>query len=106
MFLLTQEHSGDRLTIGVTLFLTMILLHGYANTSLPKVSYIKEVDWFMIISLASILLIIVESLIATRWYVKLKNKEDKRKRQESVRRYNALKMKVRFVVSRGDWGEF
>ena len=92
MFLMKQEHSGDRLTIGVTLFLTMILLHGYANTSLPKVSYIKAVDWFMIASLSSLLLIIIESLITTRLYL-IKNK---RKYRESVRRRKVSKIMVGF----------
>lgn len=69
MFFLDHSHSGDRIAIGVTLFLTMIFLHGYANTSLPKVSYIKSLDIYMVVSLTQILLTIFESVIVTRMYV-------------------------------------
>ncbi|XP_065064123.1 glycine receptor subunit alpha-1-like [Rhopilema esculentum] len=68
MFCLDQEHTGDRIAIGVTLFLTMIFLHGYANSSLPKVSYVKMVDLFMVVSLGEILLITIETIIIARLY--------------------------------------
>ena len=73
MFCLNRVHSGERITIGVTLFLTMIFLNGYANTSLPKVSYVKSVDLFMVVSLAEILLIIIESIVVTKLLVQKDN---------------------------------
>ena len=66
MFCLKHKHAGERITIGVTLFLTMIFINGQANTSLPKVSYIKSIDIFIVFSLAEILLIIIESILVTK----------------------------------------
>ena len=66
MFCLNYKHAGERITIGVTLFLTMIFINGQANTSLPKVSYIKSIDIFIVFSLAEILLIIIESILVTK----------------------------------------
>ena len=77
MFCLDQEHTGDRIAIGVTLFLTMIFLHGYANSSLPKVSYVKMVDLFMVVSLGEILLITIETIIIARLYQWDRNAKDK-----------------------------
>eukprot|EP00794_Sanderia_malayensis_P019259 gene19259-21187_t len=87
MLCLDQNSSGDRITVGLTLFLTMIFLHGYANTSLPRVSYIKSVDLFMVVSLLEILLILVESLVVTNMYVRKKKKEAKRRRNRSFHFY-------------------
>lgn len=70
MFCLNHDHTGDRITIGVTLFLTMMFLHGYANTSLPRVSYVKMVDLFMVVSLGEILVITVESIVISKLYDK------------------------------------
>ena len=70
MFCLNHNHAGERITIGVTLFLTMIFINGQANISLPKVSYIKSIDIFIVVSLAEILLIIIESIIVTKLIVK------------------------------------
>jgi len=81
---LNHNHAGERITIGVTLFLTMIFINGQANVSLPKVSYIKSIDIFIVVSLAEILLIIIESIIVTKIIVK-KEKEmmSKRSRKKS-----------------------
>eukprot|EP00795_Rhopilema_esculentum_P001084 gene1084-15417_t len=89
MFCLNRVHSGERITIGVTLFLTMIFLNGYANTSLPKVSYVKSVDLFMVVSLAEILLIIIESIVVTMLLVQKDNmlvRELSRKRTRNMSR--------------------
>ena len=61
IFFMNPDQIGDRLAIGVTLILTMIFLLGYVNGSLPKVSYIKAIDWYMI----SALLLISMSLVET-----------------------------------------
>ena len=81
MFCLNYNHAGERITIGVTLFLTMIFINGQANTSLPKVSYIKSIDIFIVFSLAEILLIIIESIVVTK-IITRKEKKTSRKRSK------------------------
>ena len=95
MFCLNHNHAGERITIGVTLFLTMIFINGQANVSLPKVSYIKSIDIFIVVSLAEILLIIIESIIVTKIIVK-KEKEmmSKRSRKKSTLEPNANSFQV------------
>ena len=78
MFCLNHDHTGDRITIGVTLFLTMMFLHGYANTSLPRVSYVKMVDLFMVVALGEILIITVESIIISKLHERYIHQEEKR----------------------------
>ena len=100
MFCLNHSHSGERITIGVTLFLTMIFLNGYANTSLPKVSYVKSIDIFMVVSLTEILLIIFESIIVTKLFVSQeckKIRKDIRRRTISKRKFSTVTNVSRFV---------
>ena len=78
MFCLNHDHTGDRITIGVTLFLTMMFLHGYANTSLPRVSYVKMVDLFMVVALGEILVITVESIVISKLHDSYVEQEERR----------------------------
>ena len=55
---------GDRLTIAITLLLTMIFLMGYINASLPKVSYAKAIDIYLIVSLVMIILAVTEGIVS------------------------------------------
>ena len=61
-FFMTPVHVGDRLAIGVTLLLTMMFLLGYINGAMPKVSYIKAIDWYVIVSLMMIVLSVLETV--------------------------------------------
>lgn len=67
IYYMTPDQVGDRLGIGVTLILTMIFLLGYANGSLPKVSYIKAIDWYMIVCLLCISASLIET-VCVYWY--------------------------------------
>ncbi len=84
MLCLGQESSGDRITVGLTLFLTMIFLQGYANTSLPRVSYVKSIDLFMFVSLMEILLILIESIVVSNLYMRRNKKDEKRRLSEAM----------------------
>ena len=64
---MSPDQVGDRLAIGVTLILTMIFLLGYVNGSLPKVSYIKAIDWYMIVALLCISASLIETVLVY-WY--------------------------------------
>jgi len=62
IFYMNPDQIGDRLAIGVTLILTMIFLLGYVNSSLPKVSYIKAIDWYMLVVLLMVSAALVETV--------------------------------------------
>ena len=75
--------AGDRIAIGVTLILTMIFLLGYVNSNLPKVSYIKAIDWFAIVSLVMIILSVIES-VSVYYLVKIKKRKKLKKVSKTV----------------------
>ena len=75
--------AGDRIAIGVTLILTMIFLLGYVNSNLPKVSYIKAIDWFAIVSLVMIILSVIES-VSVYYLVKMKKRKNFKKVSKTV----------------------
>ena len=74
IYFMSPDQVGDRLAIGVTLILTMIFLLGYVNGSLPKVSYIKSIDWYMIISLLFISASLIETVFVYWYHVSSQNK--------------------------------
>ncbi|XP_028516731.1 gamma-aminobutyric acid receptor subunit rho-2-like [Exaiptasia diaphana] len=54
---------GDRLSLGITTILTVMFLLGSINAFLPKVSYAKAIDWYLIVSFIFVFLTLVESMI-------------------------------------------
>ena len=63
-FYISPYEVGDRLAIGITL----IFLLGYVDASLPKVSYIKAIDWYLIVALFTIIASVMETVFVY-WYV-------------------------------------
>ena len=71
---------GDRACLGITTVLTEIFLLEFSNQGMPKVSYMKAAELFLIVSFSFIFLALVESAIvykATFWSL-LKEKKKKR----------------------------
>lgn len=75
-----QMAVGDRACLGITTVLTEIFLLEFSNQGMPKVSYMKAAELFLIVSFSFIFLALVESAIvykATFWSL-LKEKKKKR----------------------------
>ncbi|PFX31232.1 Gamma-aminobutyric acid receptor subunit beta-2 [Stylophora pistillata] len=66
VFWMSPDNGGDRLTVGITCILTIVFLLGYINGMLPKVSYVKGVDWFLMTSFLFIFLSLVECVLVER----------------------------------------
>ncbi|XP_068672886.1 gamma-aminobutyric acid receptor subunit alpha-6-like [Montipora foliosa] len=66
VFWTNPENGGDRLTVGITCILTIVFLLGYANAMLPKVSYVKGVDWYLMTSFLFIFLSLLECIVVER----------------------------------------
>ena len=47
-FWVDREQTAARIAMGITTVLTMATLIGSARVSLPKVSYVKSLEWFLI----------------------------------------------------------
>ena len=58
-----KDDVGDRMALGITTILTIMFLLGSLNGNLPKVSYPKALDWYLLISFSFVFLSLVECMI-------------------------------------------
>lgn len=63
VFWMNPDNAGDRLAIGLTTILTIMFLSGAINASMPRVSYAKAMDWYLMISFAFVFFSVIESLV-------------------------------------------
>ncbi len=54
---------GGRVGLGITTLLTIMFLLGSVNTALPRVSYAKAIDWYLIVSFLFVFLVLVECIL-------------------------------------------
>ena len=83
-FWMDQTAVGDRAGLGITTVLTEIFLLEFSDAGMPKVSYMKAAELFVVVSFGFIFLALVESAIvykATFWSVL---REDKRELEKDV----------------------
>ena len=62
-FWMDRSEIGDRGALGITTLLTEVFLLQYTNDSMPRVSYVKAADLFLIISFAFTFMALLESVI-------------------------------------------
>ncbi|XP_048576350.1 gamma-aminobutyric acid receptor subunit beta isoform X2 [Nematostella vectensis] len=90
VFWMSPENSADRLTVGITTILTIVFLLGYVNGMLPKVSYPKGVDWYLMTSFFFVFMSLVECVVVDRLLLKRKSQEEKKKKKEQDTEENSL----------------
>lgn len=74
-----QTAVGDRACLGITTVLTEIFLLEFSNQGMPKVSYMKAAELYVVVSFGFIFLALVESAIvykASFWSVVKENKQE------------------------------
>ena len=54
---------GNRMALGITTILTIMFLLGSINGTMPKVSYPKALDWYLMVSFVLAFFSLVECLI-------------------------------------------
>ncbi|PFX28867.1 gamma-aminobutyric acid receptor subunit beta-4-like isoform X1 [Stylophora pistillata] len=62
-FWMDRNEIGDRGALGITTLLTEVFLLQYTNDSMPRVSYVKAADLFLIVSFAFTFMALLESVI-------------------------------------------
>ena len=77
-FLMKSTNIADRVALQITMILSIVVLHGGTNTSLPPVSYAKASDWFVIVSFGFILLALLETMLVYRISPLMKRRESER----------------------------
>lgn len=64
VFWMEPKLIGDRVTVGITSLLTQLFLVGSINEQMPRVSYVKAADVFLIVSFVFTFITILGSMIA------------------------------------------
>lgn len=72
------------MAVGVTTILTIVFLLGSANASLPRVSYAKAIDWYIMVSFAFIFAALFECMLVFHFRVDAKKGKGKYKRSKKV----------------------
>ena len=89
------------LILGITTILTIVFLLGTNNSSMPRVSYAKAIDWYLITSFMFVFATLVESLVAfkfTRYDDLLKEREERKvKVTEGCKPNNIMKVSCSFI---------
>ena len=63
VFWMDKTDMGNRMALGITTILTIMFLLGSINGTMPKVSYPKALDWYLMVSFVFAFLSLVECLI-------------------------------------------
>ena len=88
-FWVDREQTAARIAMGITTVLTMATLIGSARTSLPKVSYIKSLELFLIMCFLFVFSAILEYAFVS--YLVFKNREEEREREAMHKKYEEVR---------------
>ena len=95
-FWMDQTAVGDRACLGITTVLTEIFLLEFSNQGMPKVSYMKAAELFLIVSFGFIFLALLESAMVYKasFWSALKRK----KRVKEVEKFGETQKVTRYIV--------
>jgi len=71
-----KDDIGNRMALGITCVLTIMFLLGSLNGNLPKVSYPKALDWYLLVSFSFVFLSLIECLLV--YLCKTRSSKDNR----------------------------
>ena len=77
VFWMDKDEMGDRMALGITTILTIMFLLGSLNGNLPKVSYPKALDWYLLVSFSFVFMSLVECMIV--FILNLRASDDKQR---------------------------
>jgi hypothetical protein len=71
-----RKDMGNRMALGITTILTIMFLMGSINAAMPRVSYPKALDWYLMVSFTLVFLALMECTVV---FVLLNSHEKKEK---------------------------
>ena len=71
---------GNRMALGITTILTIMFLMGSINAAMPRVSYPKALDWYLMISFTLVFMSLIECTLV---FVLSTLEDDKKNEKES-----------------------
>lgn len=86
-FWISPDSPPARVGLGITTVLTMITISNSARAPLPKVSYTKAIDWFLLMCLVYVFGALMEYAIVNFYSCKVQHKrqKDNRKAEQEVK---------------------
>lgn len=63
VFWMEIDDIGNRMALGITCILTIMFLLGSLNGNLPRVSYPKALDWYILTSFAFVFVALIEAIV-------------------------------------------
>ena len=70
-----KDDIGNRMALGIAIILTIMFLLGSLNGNLPKVSYPKALDWYLLVGFSFVFFSLIECMIVYVLMVKAAGKE-------------------------------
>ena len=67
VFWMDRDNIGDRIALGITTVLTVVFLLGSGNATVPRVSYPKAIDWYLMTSLIFVFVALMMCLLIFRY---------------------------------------
>ena len=98
-FWVDREQTAARIAMGITTVLTMATLIGSARTSLPKVSYVKSLEWFLMMCFLFVFSAILEYAFVS--YLVFKNREKEREREIMHKKHDDVSILRKYGI--GEW---
>ena len=84
VFFMEKDDIGNRMALGITTILTIMFLLGSLNGNLPKVSYPKALDWYLLVGFSFVFLSLIECMIVYVLTVKATEKRNNVKFEVNV----------------------
>ena len=66
-----HRYIGERISLGISTVLTIVFLLSSSNSAMPRVSYAKAIDWYLLVSF----LFVFSTLVTDLGIYKLRRKE-------------------------------
>ena len=82
VFWMDPRDTGDRVGLAITTVLTIMFLLGSVNMSLPRVSYPKAIDWYLIGSFLFVFLVVMECILV--YILRPRNRDPKNNNHKKV----------------------
>jgi hypothetical protein len=83
-FWIPPDSVPARVALGITTALTMVTISGSARAGLPRVSYVKAIDYYLLICLLFVFGAMLEYTLVSIVYVKTKHYYDHNKPEGDV----------------------
>ena len=66
VFWMDRDCIGERFSLGITTVLTIVFLLGSSNSTMPRVSYPKAIDWYLMTSFIFVFTTLLMCLVVFR----------------------------------------